>query len=67
MRSCQRLLLLLLQVTDCRAFEGHREDILHMAALPEQHLLATGGRGGLSAGAAEPAQPESQASPWYPS
>ncbi|GIL84419.1 hypothetical protein Vretimale_15893 [Volvox reticuliferus] len=29
-------------VTEYRTFEGHREDILAMAALPQRHLLATG-------------------------
>ena len=29
-------------VTECRLYEGHREDILHMAAYPARQLLATG-------------------------
>ncbi|GFR43071.1 hypothetical protein Agub_g4078 [Astrephomene gubernaculifera] len=29
-------------VTEYRTFEGHREDIITMAALPARHLLATG-------------------------
>ncbi|KAF5835754.1 WD40-repeat-containing domain protein [Dunaliella salina] len=30
------------KVEDYRTFEGHREDITHMAAFPEKQLLATG-------------------------